>query len=143
MKRIRLALLPLVVAGLSIGFAACGDDSDDSTTGGDAGGGETSLDLVIGDSVPLSGDLADFGPPGQKAADLAIEEINAAIEEAGVDHTVSIVHEDNCGGTDPQARSRRLASSSTPTTQAASPAHGHQRTRSRSPSRSRSPTTSC
>ena len=57
---------------------------------------------MIGDSVPLSGDLADYGPPGQKAADLAIDQINAAIEEAGVDHTVSIVHEDNCGGADQQ-----------------------------------------
>src|SRR5918999_3176500 len=98
MRRIRLVLLPLVVAGLSFGIAACGDDDDD---GGD-GGGETSLDLVIGDSVPLSGDLADFGPPGEKAADLAIEEINSAIEEAGVDQTVEIVHEDNCGGADQQ-----------------------------------------
>lgn len=90
------------IAALSLGVAACGDD--DSDEGGDGGsGGETSLDLVIGDSLPLSGDLADFGPPGQKAADLAIEEINAAIEEAGVDHTVEIVHEDNGGGADPQA----------------------------------------
>jgi branched-chain amino acid transport system substrate-binding protein len=99
MRRIKLVLLPLVVAGLSFGIAACGDDDDDD---GGGGGGETSLDLVIGDSVPLSGDLADFGPPGQKAADLAIEEINAGIEEAGVDHTVEIVHEDNCGGADQQ-----------------------------------------
>ena len=98
MRRIRLVLLPLVVAGLSFGVAACGDDDDDS---GD-GGGETSLDLVIGDSVPLSGDLADFGPPGEKAADLATDEINSAIEESGVDHTVEIVHEDNCGGADQQ-----------------------------------------
>jgi ABC-type branched-subunit amino acid transport system substrate-binding protein len=92
----RVVTLALAVTGLSLGIAACGGDDD-----GD-GGGETSLDLVIGDSVPLSGDLADFGPPGQKAADLAIEQINSAIEEAGVDHTVDIVHEDNCGGADQQ-----------------------------------------
>ncbi len=105
----------LAVAGaigaLSLGVAACGDDESTSDSGG---GGETSLDLVIGDSLPLSGDLADFGPPGQKAADLAIEEINAAIEETGVDHTVEIVHEDNGGGADPQAAvqaARKLVSS--------------------------------
>ena len=112
MRRIKLVLLPLVVAGLSFGIAACGDDDDDGGDGG--GGGETSLDLVIGDSVPLSGDLADFGPPGQKAADLAVEEITAAIEEAGVDHTVEIIHEDNGGGADPQAAvqaARKLATS--------------------------------
>lgn len=101
------------VAALSLGAAACGDD--DSTTGGDSGGGgETSLDLVIGDSLPLSGDLADFGPPGQKAADLAIADIQSAIDEAGVDHTVEIVHEDNGGGADPQAAvqaARKLSSS--------------------------------
>lgn len=111
MKRIKLVLLPFVVAGLSFGVAACGDDDEDS---GGGGGGETSLDLVIGDSVPLSGDLADFGPPGEKAADLAIEEINSAIEEAGVEHTVDIVHEDNCGGADQQCAvqaARKMVSS--------------------------------
>jgi len=100
------------VAALSLGVAACGDDSSSDSSSG--GGGETSLDLVIGDSLPLSGDLADFGPPGQKAADLAIDEINKAIDEAGVDHTVSIVHEDNGGGADQQAAvqaARKLVSS--------------------------------
>jgi len=88
----------LLLAALT--FAACGDDDDDS--GDSGGGGETSLDLVIGDSVPLSGDLADFGPPGEKAANVAIDVINDSIQEAGVDHTVDIVHEDNCGGADQQ-----------------------------------------
>ena len=99
MKRIRLIPLSLAIAGLSLGIAACGGDDDDTT---DGGGGETSLDLTIGDSVPLSGDLADFGPPGQKAADVAIDVINEAVSEAGVDHTVEIVHEDNCGDSDQQ-----------------------------------------
>ena len=57
MSRIRLVLVPLVVAGLSFGVAACGDDDDDS--GDTGGGGETSLDMTIGVSLPLSGDLAD------------------------------------------------------------------------------------
>ena len=38
-----------------------------------------SLDLTIGDLVPLTGDLADYGPPGEKAANLAVDQINAAI----------------------------------------------------------------
>jgi ABC-type branched-subunit amino acid transport system substrate-binding protein len=101
MQRLKVVLLALVVACLSFGIAACGDDDDDD--GGDGGGGEASLDLVIGDSLPLSGDLADFGPPGEKAADLAIAEIQAAIDELGVDHTVEVVHEDNGGGADQQA----------------------------------------
>jgi branched-chain amino acid transport system substrate-binding protein len=93
---LKLIALALAVAGLAFGIAACGDDDDD-------GGGETSLDLTIGDSVPLSGDLADFGPPGDKAAQVAVDEvITPAIEEAGVDHTVNLVTEDNCGGADQQ-----------------------------------------
>jgi branched-chain amino acid transport system substrate-binding protein len=95
---LKLIALALAVAGLAFGIAACGDDDDD-----DGGGGETSLDLTIGDSVPLSGDLADFGPPGDKAAQIAVDEvITPAIEEAGVDHTVNLVTEDNCGGADQQ-----------------------------------------
>jgi branched-chain amino acid transport system substrate-binding protein len=97
MRRLRLALLALGSVIVALALASCGDDDD----GG--GGGEATLDLTIGDSVPLSGDLADFGPPGEKAADLAADEITAAIKEAGVDHTVEVVHEDNAGGADQQA----------------------------------------
>ena len=89
--------MPLVVASLvlaaTVGLAACGDD-------GGGGGGET-LNLTIGDIVPLTGDLSDYGPSGRKAADLAVDQINAAAKEAGADHTVKVVHEDD--QTDPQA----------------------------------------
>jgi ABC-type branched-subunit amino acid transport system substrate-binding protein len=88
----------VAVAGLALalGVAACGGDDDD-----DGGGGEAQLDLVIGDSIPLTGDLAPFGPPGQKAADMAVDQINQAVQEVGAEHNVSIVHEDN--ETSPQA----------------------------------------
>ena len=89
-KRLIAASAGLV---LMLGVAACGGDDDDDDGGGS--GGEEQIDLVIGDSVPLTGDLAPFGPPGQKASDLAIAQINDAIGTAGVDHTVSVVHEDN------------------------------------------------
>jgi ABC-type branched-subunit amino acid transport system substrate-binding protein len=92
MRPIKLVLLSLVMAGFSLGLAACGDDDDEGDGGG---GGEAQLDLTIGDSVPLSGALSPYGPPGQKAADVAIDQINAAIEEVGADHTVEILHEDN------------------------------------------------
>jgi ABC-type branched-subunit amino acid transport system substrate-binding protein len=89
-----------VAAGfvLALGVVACGDDDDDD---GGGGGGEAQLDLVVGDSLPLTGDLSPFGPPGQKAADMALGQINAAIEQAGVEHTVEVIHEDN--ETNPQA----------------------------------------
>jgi ABC-type branched-subunit amino acid transport system substrate-binding protein len=89
--------MPLLVAGLALvatmGIAACGDDG--------GGGGKKTLNLTIGDLVPLTGDLSDFGPPGRKAADLAVDEINKAAKAAGADHTVKVVHEDD--QTDPQA----------------------------------------
>jgi ABC-type branched-subunit amino acid transport system substrate-binding protein len=88
---------------LVLGIAACGDDDDDD--GG--GGGETSLDLTIGDSIPLTGDLSDFGPPGEKASDLAVAQINAAIQQAGVDHTVNVVHEDNETSPQPAVQAAR------------------------------------
>jgi branched-chain amino acid transport system substrate-binding protein len=90
-------VLAIAVAGLAMGAAACGGDDDDG-----AGPGEAQLDLTIGDSVPLSGDLADFGPPGDKAAKVAVDEvIEPAIQEAGIDHSVTLVTEDN--ETNPQA----------------------------------------
>jgi branched-chain amino acid transport system substrate-binding protein len=89
--------LAVAAAGfvLALGVVACGGGDDEG------GGGEAKLDLTIGDSIPLTGDLSDFGPPGQKASDLAVSEINKAIQQAGVDHTVEVVHEDN--ETSPQA----------------------------------------
>lgn len=93
----RTRILPLLAASLvlaaTLAIAACGDDN--------SGGGEKTLDLTIGDIVPLTGDLADYGPSGRKAAQLAVDQINAAVKEAGVDHTVKLVNEDD--QTDPQA----------------------------------------
>ena len=96
-RSIKFVWLAIAVTGLALGLAACGDDDD----GG--GGGEETLDLTIGQSLPLTGGLSDYGPPGEKAGNLAFDEINAAIEEAGVDHTVTDVAEDNGGGDDQQA----------------------------------------
>jgi branched-chain amino acid transport system substrate-binding protein len=90
---VALAVSSIILTG---GLVACGDDDDEGDGGGGGGdGGTAALDLVIGDSVPLTGDLADFGPPGQKAADVAVSEINKAIEEAGRNDTVSVEHADN------------------------------------------------
>jgi branched-chain amino acid transport system substrate-binding protein len=85
-------------AGLTLvlGLAACGGGDDN-----DGGGGGGKVDLTIGDSIPLTGDLSDYGPPGQKASDLAVSEITKAIQQAGSDDSVKVVHEDN--ETSPQA----------------------------------------
>jgi branched-chain amino acid transport system substrate-binding protein len=77
-KRHNLAALATAVACLVLagGLVACGDDDDDGDGGGGDGGpvGE----VVIGASLPITGDLADYAPPGQKAAEMAIAEIKKA-----------------------------------------------------------------
>src|SRR5687767_13080469 len=86
MQRLKLVLLALAVAALaSLGIAACGDDDDDDDGGGDVSG--ASFDLTVGALVPLTGALSPFGPPGEKAADLGVQESQKALE--GTDITLS------------------------------------------------------
>ena len=87
-----IALLVAVI-GLAAVLSACGSD-DGSGGGADA---NASLKLTVGDSVPLTGDLARFGLAGRKAADLAEDQIRKAIVEDGVSHAVTVVHEDDKG----------------------------------------------
>ena len=84
----RKRALPLLIASLvlvaTMGLAACGGGNKN----------KAKFDLKIGDIVPLTGDLSPFGPPGRKAADLAADQIKKAIQQANVDETVTIKHED-------------------------------------------------
>ena len=110
MKRVSLYLAVMIAAlALAAGLAACGS-SDDNDSGG---GGNASFDLTIGDSLPLTGDLADFGPAGNKAAHLAVDNINKAIKADGLKQTVTLKSQDNGGGVDPQqavSAARKLVS---------------------------------
>jgi branched-chain amino acid transport system substrate-binding protein len=81
------ALVAAAVLAVTVGLAACGG-------GDDNGGGNAKFDLTIGDIVPLTGDLSDFGPPGEKAAKLAVQQIQQAIQQTGVDETVKLQNED-------------------------------------------------
>jgi ABC-type branched-subunit amino acid transport system substrate-binding protein len=102
LKRVSLYLAVMIAAvALAAGLAACGSSDDNDNGGGGGGGG--SFDLTIGDSLPLTGDLADFGPAGNKAAKLAVTNINKAIKADGLKQTVTLKTQDNSGGTDPQA----------------------------------------
>jgi branched-chain amino acid transport system substrate-binding protein len=96
----------LAAISLTAGLSACGG-------GGGGGGGNKSFNLTIGDSLPLTGDLADFGPAGNKAAHLAIDNINKAIKADNLNQTVTLKTQDNGGGTDPQqavSAARKLVS---------------------------------
>ncbi len=71
----------LTLAALTAGVAAgCGSKSSNT--------------LTVGDIVPLTGDLAPFGPPGEKAARLAVEQANAALKQDGIKLTVKLDNAD-------------------------------------------------
>ncbi|HMJ03764.1 MAG TPA: ABC transporter substrate-binding protein, partial [Conexibacter sp.] len=95
-------LLAVGATAAVLGVAGCGDDDEGNGGGnGGDGGGTASVELTIGDLVPLTGDLSPFGPPGRKAADLAVDQLRSAAREAGVDSTLTIEHADT--ETSPQA----------------------------------------
>ena len=95
-KRLLAAAAGLV---LVLGVAACGDDDDDD---GGGGGGEAQLDLVIGDSLAAHGRSgATSARPGRRQPIWRSRRSTRRSRQAGVDHTVKIVHEDN--ETNPQA----------------------------------------
>jgi ABC-type branched-subunit amino acid transport system substrate-binding protein len=79
-------MLPALILGLT----ACGGGGD----GGGDGPGSATLDLVIGNSLPLSGSAQALGESGEKASQLAVDRINQASDSAGSDHNVTIVNED-------------------------------------------------
>jgi branched-chain amino acid transport system substrate-binding protein len=101
---LRLLSLVLVVL-VPFGVVACGGD-DDGEAGGDAtateeGGEEAapSFELKIGPVLPLTGDLASFGPSQAEAARIAVERIQEALESAGVeDVTVTLLDVEDDGG---------------------------------------------
>jgi ABC-type branched-subunit amino acid transport system substrate-binding protein len=85
----RRFLWPTITLALIIGLAACGGGG-----GGGNGPGSTELDLVIGNSLPLSGSSRALGDSGQKASEVALDQINQAAGSAGSNHSVRIVNED-------------------------------------------------
>jgi ABC-type branched-subunit amino acid transport system substrate-binding protein len=89
-------------AGLTLilGLVACGG-------GGGNGPGSKQLDLVIGNSLPLTGSSKALGESGQKASELALDRIKEAADSAGAQHAIRIVNEDQGGDTDTAVESAR------------------------------------
>ena len=99
-RRRTLASL-LAVGILGVGAIAAGCGEDDSGSGADVG------ELKVGVLVPLTGDLADLGGPGAKAAELAAAQVNAAAEGADSGLSLRLVTEDT--RTDPEAAQEAAA----------------------------------
>jgi branched-chain amino acid transport system substrate-binding protein len=74
---------------LVLGLVACGGGG-----GGDNGPGSKRLDLVIGNTLPLSGSSKALGESGQKASLVALDQIKRAIDSEAADHTVRIADVD-------------------------------------------------
>jgi ABC-type branched-subunit amino acid transport system substrate-binding protein len=110
-------LLAVGMSAALLGLAGCGS-SDDGGGGATTGGGsaqapaDTSFELTIGDLVPLTGDLSPFGPPGRKSADLAVEQLQTAAREAGVETNVSVEHSDTESNPQPAVQAARQLISS-------------------------------
>src|ERR671919_2283464 len=101
---LRLLSLVLVVL-VPFGVSACGGDDDGEaggeTTATEEGGEEAapSFELKIGPILPLTGDLASFGPSQAEAARIAVERIEEALQSAGVeDVTVTVLDVEDDGG---------------------------------------------
>ena len=85
----RLAVAAAACSALALVLAACGGGS-----GGGNGPGSKPLHLVIGNALPLSGTSKDLGAAGEKASQLAVDQIKRAVGQANADHTIRIVNED-------------------------------------------------
>ena len=81
----RIAAALAVLAAMVV-LAACGSDETPS--------GPQRLDLKIGDLVPRTGLLDQFGESAQQAADLAADEIRKSAAKAGAQHKVTVTHVD-------------------------------------------------
>ncbi len=103
MNRHLKGLWPTLMLPLVLGLAACGGGG----SGGDNGPGAKQLNLVIGNALPLSGTPRALGDSGEKASQLAVDQIKQAIGEAGADHTVRTVSEDQGADSDTATESAR------------------------------------
>ncbi len=85
-RSVRISSLAVAATGLALGLAACGSD-DETTVEVAATHPMPASTCRWGRCVPLTGDLSAFGPAGEKAADLAVQESQKALE--GTDITLA------------------------------------------------------
>lgn len=87
----------MAVAGIvALALTACSsgsDDAGDGETSGSGGGSGSDEPLLIGTILPVTGSLAQLGPPEIAGVDLAVKEINDAGGLFGAD--VEVQHTDS------------------------------------------------
>jgi ABC-type branched-subunit amino acid transport system substrate-binding protein len=96
---VRILRSGAVMVAAALALSACGSSDDDSSSTGStqavsggtqtAGGSAASsegFDLNVGAVIPLTGDLASYGPPHQKAINLALENVQKALSANQVDN---------------------------------------------------------
>ncbi len=71
------------------------------------------IDLVVGDTLPLTGPARTTGAGAQKAAGLAVQRVNDAIGKANADQVLEIVHEDDNARAADEAARRLLGDGAT------------------------------
>jgi branched-chain amino acid transport system substrate-binding protein len=97
-KRPRLAVAVAASAVVfTMGTAGCGGGGGgaESIVGETTVGSGNQLQLVIGDSVPLTGSLSTLGTAGEKAAGVALQQIQQAIATTGGQQKVTLLTADN------------------------------------------------
>ena len=98
----RRVVLPSAFALLAIGIAACGGGNGGGGSGGSSAN-SASFTLKIGQVVPLSGDLAPYGPAGEKAGKIAVQQLQKALSADGLAGKVKVSLSSADEQTDPQA----------------------------------------
>lgn len=92
MRLIGIAAVVALLAGVALATAATNRQSSKSASG-------KTINLKIGEVVPLTGPLASFGPSFYKAGQMAVAQANAAAKAAGYPMNITIAQGDE--GTSP------------------------------------------
>src|ERR671919_544165 len=93
-----LRLLAIALVALTFPLA-CGGDDDDTAAADTPAAEAPSFELVIGPVLPLTGDLASFGPSQAEAARIAVEQIEQVLASEGLgDVTVTLLPVEDDGG---------------------------------------------
>lgn len=117
-KRSRMGRLAVVLAAAAMVAAGCGDSDDDGSdvgAGGEGSGGSGTV--TLGQVVPLSGFIAEYGRHQTAGVDLAIQRVNeeGGLEVDGQNYQVEVTtYDDECEPTEAVTATTRLIEAGVP-----------------------------